>query len=125
MFYYDLYHNLDPNLLDPERSGLLWFLQRDKYFSRVAKIHAPLSRIFELSNHILDEEDWATNAEVVWHVLSPLRSTGVGDVIVTANPPFSPRGCRSRIASARVQLVPLLAWLVTRVGLKELKGVSR
>lgn len=48
----------------------------------MADVIAPLGRVFALTNHI--DHSWTSNPEVVWHdAAHPLRSTSVGDVIVS------------------------------------------
>jgi hypothetical protein len=99
----NLYHNRDPlAMLLPAIYEPLWFSERDRYFTRVALIGAPLESIFALTNHF--DTDWTQNAEIIWHATKQLRSTSIGDVIV----------------SARGQ-----AWMVVPEGFKELREACR
>ena len=95
---YAVYHANDLHALvapQPER----WFHDRASHYSHVADVEAPLARVFALTNYI--DCPWTENPEVVWHALvAPLRSTSVGDVIV------------SRHSGT--------AWLVLPLGLQEL-----
>ena len=95
---YAVYHAHNLHALvapQPER----WFHDRASHYRHVADVVAPLERVFALTNHI--DRPWTDNPEVVWHALvAPLRSTSVGDVIVST---------RSGTA-----------WLVLPLGLQEL-----
>jgi hypothetical protein len=83
---YAVYHALDllqMVFFDPAQ----WATDRDSHYRRVAEVEVspedPLNRIFRLTNHF-DKKAWVANPEVVWfatHV--PIRSTSVGDVIVS------------------------------------------
>ncbi len=76
-----------------------WYEDRSRYYTHVADVVAPLEQVFALTNHI--DHSWKSNLEVVWHATAaPLRSTSVGDVIV------------SRESGQ--------AWLVMPIGLQEL-----
>ena len=95
---YAVYHANDPHAMvapQPER----WFGDRARHYRHVADVEAPLGRVFALTNHI--DRPWTENPEVVWHIsATPLRSTSVGDVLV------SPKSGN--------------AWLVMPPGLQEL-----
>jgi len=59
-----------------------WHEDRSRYYTHVADVEAPLERVFALTNHI--NHAWTSNPQVVWHAITaPLRSTSVGDVIVS------------------------------------------
>ena len=76
-----------------------WYADWSRYYTHVADVVAPLEQVFALTNHI--DHPWTSNPEVVWHTTaSPLRSTSVGDVIVSQE-------------SGQ-------AWLVMPIGLQEL-----
>jgi len=76
-----------------------WYGDRSRYYTHVADVEAPLEQVFALTNHI--NYPWTSNPQVVWHVTTaPLRSTSVGDVIVS---------CESG-----------QAWLIMPIGLQEL-----
>ena len=96
--FYAVYHAHDLQTMvmpQPEH----WFRDRASYYRHVADVVAPLDRVFALTNHI--DHPWTDNPEVVWHaIVAPLRSTSVGDVIV------------SRHSGT--------AWLVMPFGLQEL-----
>ena len=92
-----LYHANDLHAMiapQPEH----WHIDRSRHYTHVADIEAKLSQVFELSNHI--DHSWTDNPEVVWHPAAPVRSTSVGDVIVS-------------LQSGQ-------AWLVLPFGLQEL-----
>jgi hypothetical protein len=81
---FTLYHNTHPlALMYPEQFTTLWQekTRRDQSFTRVAKIEAPFASVFALSQHL--DCDWTANPEVVWHAPGEIRSTSVGDVIVS------------------------------------------
>jgi hypothetical protein len=75
-----------------------WHTDRSRHYTHVADVEAPLGQVFTLTNHI--DRSWTDNPEVVWHTAAPVRSTSVGDVIVSQE-------------SGR-------AWLVLPFGLQEL-----
>jgi hypothetical protein len=75
-----------------------WYTDRSRHYTHVADVEAPLGQVFALTNHI--DHSWTENPEVVWHTATPVRSTSVGDVIVSQE-------------SGR-------AWLVMPFGLQEL-----
>ena len=58
-----------------------WHTDRSRHYTHVADVEAKLSQVFELSNHI--DHSWTDNPEVVWHTAAPVRSTSVGDVILS------------------------------------------
>ncbi len=75
-----------------------WYADRSRYYTHVADVVAPLEQVFALTNHI--DHSWTSNPEVAWHTTDRVRSTSVGDIIVSSE-------------SGR-------AWLVMPVGLQEL-----
>ena len=78
--------------------GEHWHTDRSSHYTHVADVDAPLEQVFALTNHI--DRPWTENPEVVWHTAAPVRSTSVGDVIVS-------------LQSGQ-------AWLVLPFGLQEL-----
>jgi hypothetical protein len=78
--------------------AMRWYADKTLYFTHVADVVAPLEQVFTLTNHI--DHPWTDNQEVVWLATSRIRSTSVGDVIVSSE-------------SGQ-------AWLVMPVGLHEL-----
>ena len=100
---YAVYHANDLFAMAvPEASH--WYKDRSRYYTHVADVVAPLAQVFALTNHI--NHSWTSNPQVIWHVTTaPLRSTSVGDVIVS---------CDSG-----------LAWLVMPIGLQELPPDNR
>ena len=78
--------------------AMRWYADKSMYYTHVADIVAPLEQVFTLTNHI--DHPWTDNPEVVWLATSRIRSTSVGDVIVSSE-------------SGQ-------AWLVMPVGLQEL-----
>ena len=94
---YAVYHAndvLETNLPPAMR----WYADKSLYYTHVADVVAPLEQIFTLTNHI--DHPWTDNPEVVWLATSRIRSTSVGDIIVSSG-------------SGQ-------AWLVMPVGLQEL-----
>src|SRR5436305_11124231 len=94
---YAVYHAndvLETNLPPAMR----WYADTSSYYTHVADVVAPLGQVFALTNHI--DHPWTDNPEVVWHTAAPVRSTSVGDVIVS--------------------LQGGQAWLVMPIGLQEL-----
>ena len=95
---YAVYHANDLSAM-AEPQVTRWHEDRSRYYTHVADVVAPLAQVFTLTNHI--DHPWTSNSEVVWHTTEiPLRSTSVGDVIVSYE-------------SSQ-------AWLVMPVGLQEL-----
>ena len=95
--HFAVYHATDPHAMiapQPER----WYLDQSRHYTHVADVEAPLEQVFALTNHI--DHSWTDNPEVVWHTSALVRSTSVGDVIVSRQ-------------SGRV-------WLVLPFGLQEL-----
>jgi len=78
--------------------AMRWYADKSMYFTHIADIVAPLEQVFTLTNHI--DHPWTDNPEVVWLATSRIRSTSVGDIIVSSE-------------SGQ-------AWLVMPVGLREL-----
>jgi hypothetical protein len=95
---YAVYHANDLfAMVVPEASH--WYEDRSQYYTHVTDVEAPLQQVFALTNHI--DHSWTSNPQVVWHLtVVPLRSTSVGDVIVSYE-------------SGQ-------AWLVMSIGLQEL-----
>lgn len=59
-----------------------WHEDRERNYMHIADVSAPLERVFALTNHV--DHSWTSNPEVVWYATRlPLRSTSVGDVIVS------------------------------------------
>jgi len=59
-----------------------WFTDRSRHYTHVADVEAPLAQVFALTNHI--DHAWTSNPQVVWYTTdAPVRSTSVGDVIVS------------------------------------------
>src|SRR5258708_7841979 len=78
---YAVYHANDLfAMVMPEASH--WHEDRSQYYTHVADVEAPLAQVFALTNHI--DHSWTSNPQVVWHATTaPLRSTSVGDVIMS------------------------------------------
>jgi hypothetical protein len=94
---YGVYHANDLHaMIAPQADH--WLTDRSRHYTHVADVEAPLAQVFALTNHI--DRPWTENPEVVWHTAAPVRSTSVGDVILSE-------------ASGR-------AWLVMPFGLQEL-----
>jgi len=95
---YAVYHANDLfAMITPQ--GAHWYADRSKHYTHVADVVASLEQVFALTNHI--DHPWTSNPEVVWHsTVSAVRSTSVGDVIVSQQ-------------SGQ-------AWLVLSTGLQEL-----
>ena len=94
---YAVYHAndvLETNLPPAMR----WYADKSMYYTHIADIVAALEQVFPLTNHI--DHPWTDNLEVVWLATSRIRSTSVGDIIVSSE-------------SGKV-------WLVMPVGLQEL-----
>ncbi len=94
---YAVYHANDLHAMiapQPEH----WHTDRSRHYTHVADVEAKLTQVFALTNHI--DHPWTDNPEVVWHTAAPVRSTSVGDVIVS-------------LQSGQ-------AWLVLPFGLQEL-----
>ncbi len=95
---YAVYHANDLHeMVAPQATH--WFTDRSRHYTHVADVEAPLEQVFALTNHI--DHPWTGNPQVVWYTTdAPVRSTSVGDVIVS-------------LESGQ-------AWLVTPAGLQEL-----
>src|SRR6266566_1669334 len=78
--------------------AMRWYADKSMYYTHVADVVTTLEQVFTLTNHI--DHPWTDNPEVVWLATSRIRSTSVGDIIVS---------CESG-----------QAWLVMPVGLQEL-----
>jgi hypothetical protein len=78
---YAVYHANDLFAMAlPEASH--WYEDRSRYYTHIADVVAPLEQVFALTNHI--DHSWTNNPQVVWHTTTtPLRSSSVGDVIVS------------------------------------------
>src|ERR1700693_2495394 len=94
---YAVYHanNVLETNLPP---AMRWYADKSKYYTHVADVVAPLEQVFALTNHI--DHPWTDNPEVVWLATARIRSTSVGDIIVS---------CESG-----------QAWLIMPVGVQEL-----
>jgi hypothetical protein len=98
---YAVYHANDLHtMIAPQ--AMHWFTDRSRHYTHVADVEAPLAQVFALTNHI--DHSWTSNPEVVWHTAAGVRSTSVGDVIVS-------------LESGQ-------AWLVMSAGLQELVAES-
>ena len=78
---YAVYHAndvLEANLPPAMR----WYADTSMYYTHIADIVAPLEQVFPLTNHI--DHPWTDNPEVVWFATSRIRSTSVGDIIVSS-----------------------------------------
>ena len=95
---YAIYHANDlPALVVPQEEH--WYIDRPRHYTHVADVAAPLEQVFALTNHI--DHPWTNNPAVVCSTSAPpVRSTSVGDVIVS-------------LESGQ-------AWLVLPIGLQEL-----
>jgi hypothetical protein len=94
---YAVYHAndvLETNLPPAMR----WYADKAMYYTHVADVVATLEQVFSLTNHI--DHPWTDNPEVVWLATSRIRSTSVGDIIVSSE-------------SGQ-------AWLVMPIGVQEL-----
>ena len=76
-----VYHARDPLAMAvPQPSH--WSTDRALHYRHVADVAAPFPQVFERTNH--HDSNWTTNPEILWYDASlPLRSTSVGDVIVS------------------------------------------
>jgi hypothetical protein len=77
---YAVYHAndvLETNLPPAMR----WYADKSSYYTHVADVVAPLEQVFTLTNHI--DHPWTDNQEVAWLATSRIRSTSVGDIIVS------------------------------------------
>lgn len=75
---YAVYHAVDR--LD--MASAHWQTNWRRHFVHVADVVAPFEQVFALTNSI--DRSWTSNPEVVWYDdRLPLRSTSVGDVIVS------------------------------------------
>jgi RNA polymerase sigma factor (sigma-70 family) len=80
---YAVYHAHD-NWAMVEPHADHWHRDRALHYRHVADVDAPLERVFALTNH-LDGCSWTSHQEVVWHATdAPVRSTSVGDVILSS-----------------------------------------
>ena len=78
---YGVYHANDLHAMVAPQADH-WFKDPARHYTHVAEVEAPHARVFALTNHI--DRPWPEHPEVVWHTnASPLRSTSVGDVIVS------------------------------------------
>ena len=77
---YAVYHANDPHaMIAPQAEH--WYNDRSRHYTHVADVVAPLGQVFALTNHI--DRPWTNNLDVVWHIAAPVRSTSVGDVILS------------------------------------------
>ena len=94
---YGVYHANDLHaMIAPQADH--WLTDRSRHYTHVADVEAKLAQVFALTNHI--NHSWTDNPEVIWHTAAPVRSTSVGEVIVS-------------LESGQ-------AWLVMPFGLQEL-----
>lgn len=80
---YAVYHARDIwAMLSPRKDR--WLLNQALHFRHVADVQAQeLEHVFALTNH--REESWTHHQEIVWHATdAPVRSTSIGDVIVSS-----------------------------------------
>ena len=77
-----VYHANDPwAMVEPSEDR--WLRNSALLYRHVAEVEAHLERVFALTNHI-EGHSWMSNREVVWYATNaPLRSTSVGDVILS------------------------------------------
>jgi hypothetical protein len=80
---YAVFHAHDLRaMLNPQAQEARWSTDQPRHFTHVADVVASLGQVFRLTNHI--DRPWTRNPEVVWHdTAHPLRSTSVGDVILS------------------------------------------
>jgi hypothetical protein len=78
---YAVYHAVDRlDMTYPQPAH--WQTNWRRHFVHVADVVAPLAQVFALTNAI--DQPWTSHSEVVWYDdRLPLRSTSVGDVIVS------------------------------------------
>ena len=79
---YAVYHARDIwAMLSPREDR--WLLNQALHFRHVADVQADqLEQVFALTNH--QKESWTSHPEIVWHTTdAPVRSTSIGDVIVS------------------------------------------
>ena len=94
---YAVYHANDLHeMVAPQATH--WLTDRSSHYTHVADVEARLSQVFALTNHI--DHSWTDNPEVIWHTTARVRSTSVGDVILS-------------VENGQ-------AWLVMPMGLREL-----
>jgi len=78
---YGVYHAVDPLAMACPQPAH-WQSNWRRHFVHVADVAAPFEQVFTLTNTI--DRPWTSNREVVWYDdRLPLRSTSVGDVIVS------------------------------------------
>ncbi len=78
---YAVYHANDLFAI-PTVQASHWHEDRSRYYTHVADVEALLEQVFALTNLI--DHSWTSNPQVVWHATTaPLRSSSVGDVIVS------------------------------------------
>ncbi len=82
--HYAVYHARDIwAMLSPHADR--WLDNQALNYRHVADVEAyQLDQVFALTNH-QEEESWTSHREIVWHASdAPVRSTSVGDVIVSS-----------------------------------------
>ncbi len=86
--YFHVYQSIDLEaMLDVQTGIQRWCSRsRNQFYREVALLKAegdsPLEQAFRLTNHV--EEQWQRNREILWFSKDePLRSTSVGDIIVS------------------------------------------
>ena len=78
---YAVYHAIDPMAMALPQIAH-WQHNWRLHFRHVANVAVPLEQVFAQTNSI--EQHWTSNPAVIWYDASrPLRSTSVGDVIVS------------------------------------------
>jgi hypothetical protein len=78
---YAVYHAVAPLAMACPQPAH-WQTNWRTHFVHVADVIAPFEQVFTLTNTI--DRPWTSNPEVVWYdARLPLRSTSVGDVIVS------------------------------------------
>jgi hypothetical protein len=78
---YAVYHAVDPSAMASPQAAH-WHTNWRKHYIHVADVVAPLEQVFALTNH--RDCPWTNNPEIIWYDTAlPLRSTSVGDVIVS------------------------------------------
>ena len=81
---YAVYHARDRwAMIEPREDR--WLVNHALHFRHVADVQSPqLEQVFALTNH-QGEARWTSHQAIVWHATdAPIRSTSVGDVIISA-----------------------------------------
>lgn len=86
MNIYNVYHKVTPNFMDNDVKTLGQEFNTPNTFRHVATVRcADVRDVFMLTNHI--DSNWTENSAVVWSVGPNVRSTSVGDVILSVDVP--------------------------------------